>query len=170
MDWALEFYSQKRQWKKHAFLSWTISAFVSLYEHSREPKYADYAFLLSDHLLTQQNLDSDDQVYGSFHGFPAANTGSYMEGLGDAIRLAQLTGDSERLKLYVERARMGYRWLLLLQYTEADKNHLKHPEMAMGGFRTSLFNAQLRIDNTQHTISAFARGLRFVFDAVGEFR
>lgn len=163
MDWALEFYSRKRQWKKHAFLSWTISAFVSLYEQSREPKYADYAFLLSEHLLTQQNLDGDDQVYGSFHGFPSANTGSYMEGLGDAIRLAQLTGDSERLKLYVERAKMGYRWLLLLQYTEADKNHLKHPEMAMGGFRTSLFNAQLRIDNTQHTISAFARGLRFVF-------
>jgi hypothetical protein len=88
-----------------------------------------------------------------------------MEGLGDAIRLAQLAGDSERLKLYTEHAKMGYRWLLLLQYTEADKEFLNNPEMAMGGIRTSLFNPQLRIDNTQHTISAFARGLRFVFGA-----
>ncbi len=163
MDWALEFYSHKKQWKRHAFLSWTISAFVSLYEQSQETKYADYVFLLSERLLTQQNLDSDDEVYGSFHGLPSTNTGSYMEGLGDAIHLAWLTGDSSRLKLYKERARMGYRWLFLLQYTEADVDHLKQPEMAIGGFRESLFNAQLRIDNTQHAISAFARGLRFVF-------
>ena len=37
-----------------------------------------------------------------------------MEGLGDAIHLAQLAGDSDRLKLYTEHAKMGYRWLLLL--------------------------------------------------------
>ena len=163
MDWALEFYSHKKQWKRHAFLSWTISAFVSLYEQSQEPKYADYVLLLSDHLLTQQNLDSDDEVYGSFHGLPSANTGSYLEGLGDAIHFARLTGDSSRLKLYEERAKMGYGWLSLLQYTEADADHLNRPEMSIGGFRESLFNAQLRIDNTQHAISAFARGLRFVF-------
>lgn len=163
MDWALEFYSHKKQWKHHAFLSWTISAFVSLYQQSQEHEYADYVFLLSDHLLTQQNLDSHDQVYGSFHGFPSANTASYMEGLGDAIHLAQLAGDSERLKLYTEHAKMGYRWLLLLQYTKADEESLTNPEMAMGGIRTGLLNPQLRIDNTQHTISAFARGLRFVF-------
>ncbi len=163
MDWALEFYSHKKQWKHHAFLSWTISAFVSLYQQSPEPKYADYVFLLSDHLLTQQNLDSDDHAYGSFHGFPSANTASYLEGLGDSIHLAQLTGDSERLKLYTEHAKMGYRWLFLLQYTEADEEFLNNPKMAMGGIRKSLFEPQIRIDNTQHTISAFARGLRFVF-------
>ena len=48
MDWALEFYSDKKQWKSFAFLSWTISAFVSLYGQTGESKYADYVFLLSD--------------------------------------------------------------------------------------------------------------------------
>jgi len=163
MDWALEFYSHKKQWKRHSFLPWTISAFVSLYEQSPEPKYADYVLMLSEHLLTQQNLDSDDEVYGSFHILPSANTGSYMEGLGDAIHLAELIGDEELLKLYQEHAKMGYRWLLSLQYTEADQSLMKRPEMAMGGIRTNVFDAQLRIDNTQHTISAFAKGLRFIF-------
>ena len=163
MDWALEFYSHKRQWRSYSFIPWTISAFVSLYEQSPEPKYADYVFKLSKHLLTQQNLDSDDEVYGSFHILPSANTGSYMEGLADAIHLAQLIGNDELLKLYQERAKMGYRWLLSLQYTELDQSSLKRPEIAMGGIRKNGFNAQLQIDNTQHTISAFAKGLRFVF-------
>lgn len=163
MDWALPFYSHKKQWKSHAFLPWTISAFVSLYEQTGESKYADYVFLLSDYLLTQQNLDRNDEVYGSFHGFPTANTGSYMEGLGDAIHLAQLIGDSQRLKRYQEHAKMGYRWLFLLQYTDANVARLKRPDLAIGGFRTSLIEPQLRIDNTQHAISAFTKGLRSIF-------
>jgi len=163
MDWALEFYSHKKQWKKHSFLPWTISAYVSLYEQSPEQKYADYVLKLSKHLLTQQNLDSDDDVYGSFHILPAANTGSYMEGLADAVHLAQLTGDEGLSRLYQEHAKMGYRWLLLLQYAKDDQASVKRPELAIGGVRTNISNAQLRIDNTQHAISAFAKGLRFVF-------
>ena len=140
------------------------TAFVDLYTQAPDPKYADYVFWLSDHLLTQQNLDSDDEVYGSFHAFPTANAGSYMEGLVDSIHLANLTGDSDRVNLYAERAKMAYRWLFILQYTESDKSPLKHPEMAIGGIPTSRVNPQLRIDNTQHSISAFAKGLRYIFE------
>ncbi len=163
MDWAFEFYSAKKRWRHHAFLSWTISAFTSLYDQTQESKYADYVVQLSDHLLTQQNLDSDDEVYGSFHGLPSANTGSYLEGLGDAIHLVHSTGDQKRWQRYRAHARMGYRWLFLLQYTEDELNDLKRPEIAFGGIRQSLFENQLRIDNTQHAISSFARGLRYVF-------
>ena len=162
MDWALEFYYREK-WKSHAFLPWTISAFASLYEQTGEQKYADYVFFLSDQLLTQQNLDGNDEAYGSFHGVPSANTGSYMEGLGDAIHIARLIEDERRLKLYQERAKMGYRWLLMLQYGESDAAALKQPNLAQGGFRKTLTDSQLRIDNTQHAISSFAKGLRFIY-------
>ena len=162
MDWALEFYYGEK-WKSHAFLPWTISAFTSLYEQTGDGAYADYVFFLSDHLLTQQNLEADDEAYGSFHSIPSANTGSYMEGLGDAIHVARLAGDERRLKLYQERAKMGYRWLFLLQYGESDAAALKRPDMAQGGFRKTLTDSQLRIDNTQHAISGFAKGLRFIY-------
>ena len=161
MDWALEFYYGEK-WKSHAFLPWTISAFASLYEQTGEQKYADYVFFLGDQLLTQQNLGADE-VYGSFHGVPSANTGSYMEGLGDAIHIARLVKDEGRLRLYQERTKMGYRWLFMLQYGESDAAALKRPDMAQGGFRTTLTNSQLRIDNTQHAISSFAKGLRFIY-------
>ena len=163
MDWALEFYYREK-WKAHAFLPWTISAFASLYEQTGERKYADYVFFLSDQLLTKQNLDSDDEAYGSFHGMPSANTGGYMEGLGDAIHVARLTGDEVRLRVYQERAKMGYRWLFMLQYGESDAAALKRPDMAQGGFRKTLTDSQLRIDNTQHAISSFAKGLRFIYE------
>lgn len=162
MDWALDFYYGEK-WKSHAFLPWTISAFASLYEQTGKRKYADYVFFLSDQLLTQQNLEADDEAYGSFHSVPSANTGSYMEGLGDAIHVAHLTGDAERLWLYQERAKMGYRWLFMLQYGESDAAALKRPKMAQGGFRKTLTDSQLRIDNTQHAISSFAKGLRFIY-------
>ena len=116
----------------------------SLYEQTGDSKYADYVFFLSDRLLTQQNLDGDDEVYGSFHGFPSANTGSYMEGLGDALHLAQLVADERRLQRYREHAKMGYRWLFLLQYTALDTTNLHDPEMALGGIRKTPFDSQLR--------------------------
>ena len=163
MDWALEFYYRDK-WKSHAFIPWTISAFASLYEQSGEGKYADYVFFLGDQLLTKQNLDSDDEAYGSFHSVPSANTGGYIEGLGDALHVARLTGDEVRLRVYQERAKMGYRWLFMLQYGESDAEALKRPDMAQGGFRKTLTDSQLRIDNTQHAISSFAKGLRFIYE------
>ena len=52
----------------------------------------------------------------------------------------------------------------MLQYGETDSGNLKQPKFAVGGFRTSLFDSQLRIDNTQHAISSFAKGIRFIFE------
>ncbi len=163
IDEALEFYQDEEQWQYHSFLSWTIAAFVSMYEQTSEQKYADYAFLLSDFLLTQQNLDPDDDVYGSFHALPSANTGTYLEGLGEGIYLAQLTKDETRLNRYQEHAKMGFRWLLQLQYNEDTAADLRNAKRALGGIRASLVDPQLRIDYTQHTVSAFVKGLRYIF-------
>lgn len=162
MDWALDFY-YRGKWKSHAFLPWTISAFAALYGQSRERKYAEYVFFLSDQLLTEQNLKANEEAYGSFHSSPSVNTASYMEGLTDAVQVARGMGDADRLGLYEERAKMGYRWLFMLQYGDSDAALLKRPEMARGGFRRTLADAKLRIDNTQHAISSFAKGLRFIY-------
>ena len=162
MDWALDFYSGAG-WLSHAFLPWTISAFASLYEQAGDRKYADYVFLLCDHMLTEQNAMVGEETCGSFHGSPSVNTASYLEGLADGIQVARLMEDSERLRLYQERGKMGYRWLFGLQYEEAEAATLARPEMARGGFRKSLTDARLRIDNTQHAISSFAKGLRVIY-------
>jgi hypothetical protein len=163
IDRAMKFYSKKKYWKHYSFIPWTASAFVSMYEQIPDQKYADYALKLIKRLLIQQNMDSRDEVYGSFHGLPSANTGSYMESIADIIHLTQMIEDRELTLAYKERAKMAYRWLFSLQYTEDDVSEFKKPEMVIGGVRKDVANNQLRIDNTQHAISAFAKGLRYVF-------
>jgi hypothetical protein len=86
-----------------------------------------------------------------------------MEGLGDAIYLCNLTKEIKRTQKYSEHAKMGYRWLLELQFNESNMDGVDDPQKALGGFRKSLYDPQLRIDNTQHAISSFAKGLRYVF-------
>ena len=163
LDWALAFYRDPHYWRAHAFLPWTIAAFASPERQTGSADYADYAFTLSDFLLTEQNLDTDDPVYGSFHGLPSINTASYLEGLLEAISLAQSRGDSRRQTLYQTRAKMGYAWILSLQNTPANAINYAAPEKALGGFRRSPDQPRLRIDNTQHAVAACAKGLLFLF-------
>ncbi len=165
IDQALGFYAGNAEFESsHAFLPWTISAFTSLYLQTQESRYADYVIKLADLLIRQQNIDPDDQVYGSFHGVPSINTSSYLEGLADAFLLTQKIGDAKREKLYADRLKMGYRWILLLQSTEVDGQDIANPQQALGGFQSSLHKSQQRIDNTQHSIVALTKGLRYFYD------
>jgi len=159
---ALNFY-EKENWDYFLFLPWTISAITTMYEQTRDDRFVDFGFRLTDRLLTQQNLDPDDEVYGSFHAIPSANTGTYLEGLCDAIHLAEMTKDGQKHSKYLERAKLAYSWLLKLQYTSENTQNFEAPEKTYGGFRTSQADARLRIDYTQHAVSALAKGLRYVF-------
>ena len=93
----------------------------------------------------------------------ALRASSYLEGLGDAVQLTQENGDSAKEALYRQRARMGYSWLISLQYETHNTAGLLSPSRTIGGFSRSQNDSQIRIDYNQHAISALVRGLRFVF-------
>lgn len=163
IDRGLRFYSDEEYWKQGAFLPWTISAFVSIHSETGDRRYADYATMLTDYLISWQNVDGGDAVFGSFGSFPSISSASYLEGLGDAVQLTKATGDTEREAFYRRRALMGYIWLLPLQYGSSELARLPTPRRALGGFAHSRNDPQIRIDYNQHGISALVRGLRFVF-------
>ncbi|MBF0287707.1 MAG: hypothetical protein HQM14_07795 [SAR324 cluster bacterium] len=164
IDQALGFYAKNAEFENsQAFLPWTISAFTSLYLQTREAHYAKYVIKLTNLMLREQNLDHKDKVYGSFHGVPAINTSAYLEGLADAFLLAQTAGNTHHQQLYADRLKMGYRWILLLQHTK-DSPQLPNPQQAIGGFQGSLHQARQRIDNTQHSIVALTKGLRYLYN------
>jgi hypothetical protein len=163
IDKGLNFYSDERHWKRGGFLPWTISAFVSMYSETREARYARYVTLLTDYLISGQNLDTEDDVFGSFGSFPSVASASHLEALGDALQLTQESGDSSREALYRQRARLGYAWLISLQYGRHNTEGLPDPGRSLGGFARSRNDPHIRIDYNQHAISALARGLRFVF-------
>lgn len=165
IDRALSFYldSGKWNWKNYAFLPWTLSALTVMFDVTGDVRYAEKAYLLADHLIGEQNLDSQLESYGSFHAIPSANTGSYLEGLADVVHLAKMHGDTKRQKRYAERVKIGYFWLLKLQIHEDLSHDFNEPQKALGGFRRDLESFELRIDYTQHIISSFSKGLHVIY-------
>ncbi|MFH1809668.1 MAG: hypothetical protein ABIJ09_13055 [Pseudomonadota bacterium] len=164
VDRAVDYYGAANRWRAHAFLSWSIAAMTSLHQQTGASRYAHFGLQLSDFLLTQQNLDLDDQIAGSFHAFPSANTATYLEGLAEGLRLALQHGDAERAARYRQHLLLGLRWLGVLQIDDVDATYASDPR-ARGGVRQSLEVPLLRIDNTQHSISALVRSLQVLFGA-----
>ncbi|MDA0196044.1 MAG: hypothetical protein O2887_16065 [Bacteroidetes bacterium] len=163
IDWAYEFYSKDDNWKPHPFIPWSVSAFVRLYLETGTDKYSEFVFRMIDRILYFQNLDPDDEVYGSLFSFPTVFTATYMEALGDAILLAKHLNDKKRLNEYSMKAKIGYRWLIKLQYSPEEVNSNGYERIAIGGFRTSFIGPEVRIDNTQHAISALSKGIKYVY-------
>jgi hypothetical protein len=156
---AFYYYSKKGRWMKSSFIPWTASAFSELYTIEPEKKYAKFVYKMCNYTLHQQNLNANRITYGSFGSAPTVFTSTSFEGIGDAIQVARLINDKERERKYTERSLIAYNWLFKLQYIENDSV----PEQAIGGFRRSLHQPEIRIDNTQHAISAMCRGLKYIY-------
>lgn len=160
LEMALNFYGNKGRWKTSSLITWTASAFSELYKATGEKSYADFVFKMCNHTLKSQNLNPHRNVYGSFYGLPGVFTATSFEGVGDAIGIARIAGNHEIVRLYSDRSKIAYAWILKLQYRD-DNSVLPH--QAVGGFRSSLTDSLIRIDNTQHAISALVKGLRYVY-------
>lgn len=163
LDWAYDFYSKKRRWRKSSFIPWTASAFSELYKVTEDKKYADFVFKMCNRTLKRQNLNPNYEIYGSFDGLPTVFTATSFEGIGDAISIAKIMKDEEIVRRYSKRAKIAYKWLMYLQY-KSEKTSTKLPSQAIGGFRKSLNDSVIRIDNTQHAISAMVKGLKYIFE------
>ncbi len=158
---AFDFYEPKRKWWHNtAFIPWTVSAFSELYLITGNKKYADFVFKMCNSSLRRQNLNPERLVYGSFDGLPTVFTSTTFEGIGDAIPVAEKIGDKSLKKKYIQRSKLAYHWLMKLQF-KAD-GVKEHPSPAIGGFKRSLQESKIRIDNTQHAISAMIRGVKYM--------
>ena len=161
-DRAYEYYSQNGHWKHFSFMPWATIAMSRAAIVTQEEKYASFAFQMTDRILYWQNINSSNQEYGSLFGVPTVFTSTWMEGTGEALRLASDRGLSQRESEYLDRLMISLDWLLQLQYTQADIEENKYPASAKGGFRRSLIEPEVRIDNTQHAISSILKAIPYI--------
>lgn len=159
LEKAFDYYSINGNWKHNSFIPWTTSAFSELYMLTKKEEYAEFVFRMSDKMLKHQNLNSRRVAYGSLFSVPSVFTSTWFEGIGDAIQVAESIGDSVRYQKYTDRSKIAYLWLMKLQYDKG--NNI--PKPAIGGFKTNLNNQKIRIDNTQHAISAMCRGMKYIY-------
>ncbi len=163
---ALDFYwSEDYDYYDSAFIPWASSGCAKWYEMTGEDDFLDFCFEMTDRqILRQHIIDDEDELGNHLYGYMNAetvNTACYLEGIGDALRVAKSVNDTERVEKYFDCLKAGIEWVLSLQFRK--KSQLTCPNRAFGGFHRGFTvddSYIIRIDYTQHAISALLRVLR----------
>jgi hypothetical protein len=168
----------RRHWKENpsaAFVPWQTAAYAEAFLATRDRQFAEFVFEMNDWLLKIQYTDPQTVEAAWLGGFgsyrfgqtlwtpPGASTGSYVESLVEAWRVARATDDQERTASYQQAAERALRFLMTTQYTSAASTHFE-PWFAKkidGAFHASVEDGSIRIDYTQHAISGMLQYVRY---------
>ncbi len=156
--------------KKHlqkrnpAFVPWHTQACTLLFAHSGRREFAKFVLEMNDWLLSMQQSDGlPPDLLGRFYnpGRPdfgpphAASTGVYLEGLADAVALAQALGDNTRHDVYELAIQRGLRSLRQLQFRDQnDTFYISKKNRVLGALRTEAYDNPVRVDSAAHALLA----------------
>jgi hypothetical protein len=166
-------------WKGHkdpAFVPWQTAAAAELYVLTKDAACAEFVGEMNDFLcgLQYDQIDPRRQLwYGGFMGWaegrpaevaPHVGSAADAESLADACRVARAEGDVTRYERYAGAFERCFQFLVTLQYTDANTDHFApwYRETIVGGFHASHQDGNLRIDYTQHAVSALVRYLELI--------
>jgi hypothetical protein len=157
-----------RRQKSLAFVPGQAAAYTEAFVQTREKAFADAVFEMADWLCTLQYERVDptrSQWFGGFMSWgdgraveaaPQVSSAVCAEALAQACRAARAAADADRHKRYSEALGRGLQFLTTLQYGEANTQHFEptYRQYLVGGFHASHQDGNLRIDYTQHALSA----------------
>jgi hypothetical protein len=110
--------------------------------------------------LEEEIDELGNSLYGNILG-PTVNTAVYLEGIGDALRVAKSISDNERIDNYYNCLKAGIEWITAVQFRKTSQ--LVSPNRGFGGFHRGFDVDEayyVRIDYTQHAVSALIKVLR----------
>jgi hypothetical protein len=157
--------------KNVACVPWQTAAFAEAYLLTRDRALADAVFEMNDWLVTLQydlaNNNQHPEWVGGFRGWseghatdtaPTAQAGQFGESLALACRTARQAGDDKRLASYNESLLGCLQFVATLQYTDANTTHFVplYRDRLTGAVHASTQDGTLRLDYTQHAVSAMA--------------
>lgn len=133
---------------------WLLIALNELEQITGKRTYAAHSFRIAQAILTQQRVTSQNQDWiGSFYDPPRSTpTAIRAEGLIAVWKLAVRNGAPRAV--YLEALRKMALFQLRCQFTVQNVIYLPRPDLALGGFRRSLTDWDVRIDYVQHNLSA----------------
>ena len=150
-----------------AFVPWHSQAYYRLWRETGDHRLADFVFAMNDWLIKLQQGEGDvayrdmaGRFYkeGGAYGPPhASSTAAYLEGLVDALRLAEAVGDGARAARYERAIRHGFRSLMQLQFADDIDTYYvgaANRRYVDGGLRTTVYDNRIRVDNVAHGLAA----------------
>jgi hypothetical protein len=168
-------------WKDHrsmAFVPWQTAAYAEAYVQIKEPAFAEFVYEMNDWLcgLQYDQLDPRRPLWnGGFMKWvdgkaidapPTIDSAMYAEALAEARRTARAGSDATRYQRYTDVLHRCLQFLVRLQYTDANTQHFEewYRPRLVGGFHASTQDGNLRVDYTQHALSALATYLEDLGD------
>jgi hypothetical protein len=157
--------------------NWAIQAYGRMYRQKKDESYANACYAMADELLTHQwGTGKPEPVpYPDYFGGPDNSTpprstpaASRTEAMTEAYHAAAFGGDEARMKKYAESVLATYWFDLNQQYRPETVFWQTFPKRALGGVRGSPIANDVRIDYTQHTMTAFLHGLDIAEKAHGK--
>jgi hypothetical protein len=173
---ALPFYRSWWQSQKNTvFVAWQSAAWSEAFLATTEQAFADFVLKMNDWLCDYQYVQLDPRHPLWMGGFmecvggrpaatpPQAGSALYAEGLAEACRAARHCGKKEHYQRYRECLERCLQFLSTLQYTEGNTQHFAdwYRPALTGAFHASHQDGNLRIDYTQHAVSALVQYLTY---------
>ena len=157
------FYYYRNYWrenKNNAFIPWHTQTYKILYNITKDTEVADFIFEMNDWMIDAYQIyksEYPDEIGGFPKYFPTFSTSVFLEGINDAYNVAIMTDDTSHIEKYEEAIRLGTRFMLQIQFNEENSFYLENKTRSIGGFKTSLTDNIMRIDNTQHSVMALIK-------------
>jgi hypothetical protein len=174
--WQLDMLTRARayyvaQWQANKSLPLAVShtpAYAEAYLVCKDPAFASAVFAFNDWLCTLQLTQTEQQRKHWDGGFPPWQQGRLQpaapdirsaacaESLAEACRVARAANDLGRYQRYGRALEQCLQFLLTLQYNTARTRHFveEFRPAVSGAFFASHQDGNLRIDHTQHALSA----------------
>jgi len=146
--------------KNTAFIPWHTQTYALLFDVTKEREVADFIFEMNDWIIENYQIKNSiykDEIGGFPLYHPTFSTSVFLEGISDAYRIAVLLNDTIHIERYREALQLGTRFILQTQWTNDNSFYLENRTRALGGFKTSLTDNSIRIDNTQHAVMALMK-------------
>lgn len=142
---------------------WLLMALAELDELTGDPRYAAHGARIAEAIVDARRTSSRHPDWiGSFYDPPRTTpTATRAEALVAMERLARRTGRDRRPIVEALRAMAAFQ--LRCQLTPVSALYLPRPDRAVGGFRRSLTDWEVRIDYVQHSVSSLL-GLREILE------
>lgn len=135
---------------------WLLYGLNELYRVRPDDRYLEHASRIARAITAAQTRDPIVPDYlGTYHDPPRTTpVATRTEGLVAAYRLLRDHGRAEQAEEILETICLNVLFQLRNQFRPSSTIHLPRPRAALGGFRRSLTDFEIRIDYVQHCISA----------------
>ena len=135
---------------------WFLYALNDLYRIKPDASYLNHALRISHAITRSQNRKPEypDWLGGWFDSPGSTPAATRTEGLCAAYRLARDFNKPRDAETILKAIRLGVAFELQTQFRPESVMYLDNPVRALGGFHASLTDYTVRIDYTQHNVSA----------------